>query len=155
MPGAVLEKCEMFSQEEVRQRPPGRGLALVEHACHLRDLDREVYSLRIWRILREDLPVLEPIDGWQMADERRYVGQDLTEALKGLGAARTKLLRTLASLDPPQLKRMSIFDHTRVSLIELVRDIDRHDQTHLQELDELLADLRHHLPITKSRRVKP
>jgi len=41
-------------------RQPSPGLfSLVEHCCHLRDLEEEGYTLRLRRMLRETVPVLE------------------------------------------------------------------------------------------------
>ena len=124
-----------------RTRPAGTGFSLVEHICHLRDLDRDVYRERIARLLAEDRPALASVDGVAMAAERRYAEQDCATALAGFRRARADLLVQLTATTPQQRQRYGIVDGVRrVTLDELVEDIYHHDRTHILELDELDAD---------------
>ncbi|MCE3602216.1 DinB family protein [Massilia sp. P8910] len=124
-----------------RMHPGGTGFSLVEHICHLRDLDRDVYRERIARLLAEDGPALASVDGVAMAAERRYAEQDSDAALAGFRLARADLVAQLTATTPEQRQRYGIVDGVRrITLDELVEDIYHHDRTHILELDELDAE---------------
>ncbi|MGU7773423.1 DinB family protein [Burkholderia sp. MR1-5-21] len=123
------------------QRPDGTGFSLVEHACHLRDLDA-VFAERIDAVRTADLPVIASVDGTALAAARDYLHQDLTAALDAFRGARQRLCATLTTLDAAQLTRCGLRDGIRrMSLDDLVRELLDHDRTHGLELDELLAEL--------------
>src|SRR5262249_60695264 len=82
-------------------RQPVPGLfSVVEHCCHLRDLEEEGYPLRLRRMLRESTPVLEDFDGGAVAAGRAYPTQDLTQAMQAFAEARSRNLLVLAGLEP-------------------------------------------------------
>lgn len=123
------------------QRPAGTGFSLVEHACHLRDLDA-VFAARIDAVRTADLPVIASVDGTALAEQRDYLHQDPDAALDAFRAARRGLCATLGTLPPAELTRCGLHDGIRrMSLDELVRELRDHDRTHCLELDELLAEL--------------
>ena len=141
MPGSVSEMVRRFAVSLHSARPQGTGFALVEHVCHLRDLDKEVYIKRVSLILSKTSPKLWSVDGSVMAEERDYLSQDLAKALRGFGIARRQLVKNLAATTKTHRDRQGLFDGTqRVTLLEIVEDIYRHDKTHLLELDELAAE---------------
>lgn len=122
---------------------PEYGFSLVEHACHLRDLEIEAFGVRISRVVKENLPILESVDGTALAAERSYHGQDADEAFRDFAAARRRLVTRLRRLTDDERCRIGVRDGIRRMTVEdLVREIDEHDQTHLLEIDELLLALR-------------
>jgi hypothetical protein len=64
----------------LRQRPAPEAFSLVEHACHLRDLECEGYNLRLQRMLGEENPALAGFEGDVIARERDYLAQDAAQA---------------------------------------------------------------------------
>lgn len=142
MPEALLRRIADFAPEERLQRPPGIGFSLHEHICHLRDLEIEAYRVRIERVVAEDMPVLLSVDGTAWAAARDYPVQDFAGALDAFVTARTGLVARLAELTRDQRGRFGLFDGVRrMTIDDLVADIDDHDRTHLQELDELATEL--------------
>ena len=77
-PAQVARFVAAFPTARMRERPSAGGFSLVEHLCHLRDLEREGYLHRIRRILEEDLPELAEIDGSTLAIARDYQRQMVT-----------------------------------------------------------------------------
>src|SRR5258708_30158306 len=74
MPAFVEAAIEAASGEELAFRPGEEGeFSLVEHACHLRDLEREGYLVRVRRVLAEDTPALEGFDGAAVARQRPHL----------------------------------------------------------------------------------
>lgn len=138
MPAELARMAHAIPAGRWRTRPGGTGFSLVEHICHLRDLDRDVYRERIARLLAEDGPALASVDGVAIAAERRYAEQDADTALAAFGLARADLVAQLAATTPGQRQRYGIVDGVRrITLDELVEDIYHHDRTHILELDEL------------------
>lgn len=123
------------------RRPAGTGFSIVEHACHLRDLDA-VFAERIDAVRTVELPVIASVDGTALAAQRDYLAQPLDRAVAAFRAGRAALCTTAAALEPTQLARCGLRDGIRrMSLDELVRELLDHDRTHVLELDELLAEL--------------
>lgn len=124
-----------------RTRPQGTGFALVEHLCHLRDLDA-VYAERLQAVLVADLPTLPDVDGTALAQARFYLSQPLAPALAQWCASRAALVDTLTRLPPEARQRCGLRDGLhRTSLHELVMAWCDHDATHALELQELRAEL--------------
>ncbi|MCA8060887.1 DinB family protein [Burkholderia sp. AU38729] len=123
------------------RRPDGTGFSVVEHACHLRDLDA-VFAERIDAVRTLDLPVIASVDGTALAAQRDYLAQPLDAAVTAFRTGRAALCATAAALDSAQRARCGLRDGLRrMSLDELVRELLDHDRTHVLELDELLAEL--------------
>lgn len=142
MPEALARRIDDFAAAERLQRPPGIGFSLHEHVCHLRDLEIEAYRDRVERVLAEEMPVLMSVDGTAWAAARNYPAQDFADALAAFRTAREGLVARLNGLTRDQRGRYGLFDGVRrMTIDDLVADIDAHDRTHLQEVDELAVEL--------------
>ncbi|WP_280153408.1 DinB family protein [Piscinibacter sp. XHJ-5] len=137
-PARVARFVAGFPAARQRTRPPGGGFSLVEHLCHLRDLEREGYATRIRRILDEDLPELSEIDGSTLALERDYQQQDPGAALRDWQAARELTVALLREHLPRDGQRKGIFGGFGVlTLASLAEGIAAHDRSHWDELQAL------------------
>src|SRR2546423_6713650 len=87
-PEVVRRLTCALSAEAARQKPVPAEFSALEHVCHLRDIEREGYSVRLSRLLAEAAPVLADIDGARLALERDYQRQDFTSALADVTRAR-------------------------------------------------------------------
>ena len=141
MPAFLEAAIHEAGDENLGLRPSTEEFSLTEHACHLRDLEREGYLVRARRILAEDSPELEGFDGKAIADARDYPAQDPRAAARDFGAARAELLALLATLDGAALKRPAHFGGRRITLADLVTLIDAHDGEHRAEIERLLDDV--------------
>lgn len=122
------------------RRPEGTGFSLVEHLCHLRDLD-VVAGERIRLVLTLRLPPLSSVDGTALAIQRVYQSQDAKAALSTFRVFRGDLCNELQLLSKKQRLRCGVRDGVRrMSVEDLVTEMHDHDQTHLLELDELTAE---------------
>jgi hypothetical protein len=122
-------------------RPAPDEFSLVEQACHLRDLEREGYLVRVRRMLSETLPTLEGFDGTAIAQQRHYMTQDAHVAAQEFAAARREVLGLLAATTPADLERQAIFDERRITLRELVAMMEAHDRGHREEIERLIEAL--------------
>jgi DinB family protein len=116
--------------------------ALVEHAWHILDLEREGFGERVRRLLAEENPFLPDFDGERIAREREYLNSDLAPALAAFAAAREETLRSLRAVSSEQWARSGRQEGVgTVRLSDLPRRMLDHDFAHLNEIADLLADL--------------
>ena len=139
----LLQACaERLPRAEWTRQPSPGLFSLVEHCCHLRDLEEEGYTLRIRRMLREDGPVLDDFDGGAVAARRAYPGQDLTLAVQAFTEARGRNLVLLAGLDARALARTARFGgQGTITIVRLAELMAEHDATHRGELSDLFRGL--------------
>src|SRR5215213_7568551 len=124
------------------RRPSEKEWSIVEHVCHLRDIEVEGYVVRIGRIIKENAPSLEDIEGDQLAEERDYIHHDITAALADFIEARRKNILSGEDLSEAQRSRKGMFGNTGlVTLDDLLLMMHNHDQEHLKELARLRGAL--------------
>jgi hypothetical protein len=138
MPDFVLAAIAAVGRDGTRLRLEPGDFCLIEHACHLRDLEREGYLVRVRRLLAEPRPALEPFDGAAVAASRDYMAQDARMAGMEFAAARKELLGLLAPLTDAELSRPGTFGDKPVTLGEVIAMAVAHDREHRAEIEALL-----------------
>jgi len=119
---------------------PGETFTALEQVCHVRDIEIDGYQVRIQRVLAESDPFLPSLDGYVLAKERRYAGDDAAEALASFRAARTRTVALVDALSDHELQRRGVFEgYGAVTLEGLVQFLCSHDQQHLACLHWLLG----------------
>lgn len=147
MPRLVQACAERLPRAEWTRQPSPGVFSLVEHCCHLRDLEEEGYTLRLRRMLRESTPDLEDFDGGAVAAGRAYPAQDLPKAAQAFAEARSRNLLLLAGLDRDDLARTARFDeHGVITVVRLAELMAEHDAGHRAELEDLFRSLGHPFP---------
>ena len=139
MPPLLHRALVDASPEELRIRTEPDSFCLVEHACHLRDLEREAYAIRLHRMLSEDRPVLAQFDGDVVARERRYVEQDAHRACDEFAIARTALIDRAEALSAGQMARTAVFLGRTITVCDLLAMIVEHDRGHREEIANLVS----------------
>ena len=137
-PTTVRQLIGALNADEARWRPAANEFSAVEQACHLRDIEREGYAVRLRRLLNEDEPVLPDINGAQLARERDYQSQDFADALEAFAQARHESIATIEGLSPDQLQRSGTLEgvgqFTVARRLEMMR---AHDEEHCAEMRAL------------------
>lgn len=137
-PEAVRQLVDGLSDAELRRKPSEREFSILEHVCHLGDLEREGYAARISRLLAESEPVLPDFDGDKLAEERNYNEQRLETRFEEFAGARSDNVRVLQSLSAAQLRRTGTLEHVgAITLEELVKMMCEHDHKHRKVLTAL------------------
>ena len=138
MPDELARAIGQIPAERLRYRPenwggsPGETFSPIEHVCHVRDIERDGYHVRIRRMLEEANPSLVSIDGDELARQRRYEKDEPAAALSAFRAAREQTVALLRGLDEPQLAREGFFaEYGPLTLRGLVHYLRSHDQQHL------------------------
>jgi hypothetical protein len=120
---------------KMRTRPKPGLFSPLEDAWHLRDIEREGYLVRIRRILSEDMPILEDLDGDQMAIARRYNELDPAEAVAEFASARAESLILLNGLAAQAWARRAYFANRTIDLRTLIKSMVEHDHGHLCRIE--------------------
>jgi DinB superfamily len=145
---ALLRDVAAALAGTTHRRPAAGGFALVEHAWHLADLEREGYGTRISRLLAEDSPALPDFEGDRIAREREYLRGDVTLALEVFALARARNLERLAAIDAASLARRGTQEGVgEITLGRVPRMMAAHDAGHVDELAALVAELAPAAPV--------
>ena len=143
MPARLKAIAVAVPQAAWRTKPSDGGFSLLEHVCHLRDIDGDGYRLRVERMLTETRPSLPDLDGDALAKERDYLNQDLSAALAAFTATRLDIVTQLAKLTPEQRQRTGLMaGKMEITIDGLVDAMTAHDSEHLDQLSGLQAALR-------------
>jgi hypothetical protein len=138
----------------------GEPFSLVEHACHLADLEEDAYAVRITRLANEDNPSLPDFAGDVIARERRYLEQDPLPAIARFRAARAANQERLRNA-PDWQRRGTQEGVGEVTIARVAEMMLHHDVAHANELvallhalgvpvPEELAEFASHDPLAKS-----
>jgi DinB family protein len=139
-PALLSRVARAFPDAAARAR--NGSFALVEHAWHLADLERDGFGARIARLLAEIDPLLPDFDGERTARERKYLELDLEEGLAAFAAARAANVRALREVTPAQWSRSGRQEGVGpIALSEVPRRMREHDLAHLGEIADLLFEL--------------
>ena len=148
MPRQLESAVRLIPRDRLRWTPEswegsaGDRFSAIEHVCHLRDIERDGYHVRIDRMLAESDPSLVSVDGYALARERRYAEDDLEGALAAFRGARAATVERLRALDDGQLERAGTFaEYGRLTLRGLVHYLRSHDQQHLAGLQFVAGKL--------------
>ena len=142
-PRKIKQLVSDLGESKVRERSGENTWSVVEHVCHLRDIEKEGYAVRITKLLTEDEPLLEDIDGDKLAVERVYINQDFKAALDGFINVRAVNIEAIRDLSADQLSRSGMFDDSPLSLLDLLKKMRQHDHEHIDEMVQLTTQLRH------------
>jgi hypothetical protein len=148
----VATLVEGFTPDDLGWRPLGTGWnvhghhvewSLVQHICHLRDLEVEGYGARIPRFGRETDPFFADVDGDRLAAERDYGREDAAGALAAFGAARARSLETARDLlGSGRMSSGRLEGVGRVTLEDLLGFMRNHDAGHLEAMQRLRDHIR-------------
>ncbi len=119
---------------------PAEGFSALATVCHLRDIERDGYHVRLRRVASEALPDLASIDGFALERERHYAGDSLQRALADFRTARSETVRLVRAWGPGELARKATFaEYGTLTADGLLQLLCSHDLQHLAGLRWLLA----------------
>lgn len=137
-PQIVQQLTNNLQDEQRTWKPSAEEFSVLENVCHLADLEREGYGVRITKLITEDAPLMQDFDGGRVARERDYNRQDFSTALRDFTGAREEALRTVRALSTEQLERSGTLEGAgTITLSRLLEMMREHDHSHLEELRSL------------------
>jgi hypothetical protein len=129
------------------QGVPCESLNAIEQICHVRDIEIEGYHVRFERMLNEDEPRLDSLDGYALVQQKNYAQSDPKAVFKAFRAARIETLHLLEKLTEPQLQRVGNFEtYGRLTVAGLIHYLCSHDLQHLSGLQWLLGKIESDAP---------
>lgn len=140
LPNELDDLVEGMSDDEMHWRPIPNKWSIGEILAHLRDVEREVFQLRLRRTLNEDNPVFELWDQEQAATERDYAEQSGRAALEELKALRAETADTLERVPVDEWQRVGIHPERGSATVEeqVTRQIKNHDLSHMVQVKDIL-----------------
>ncbi len=148
MPRQLEQALQLVPSDRFAWKPeswggcPSETFSALEQVCHLRDIERDGYQVRIRRMLDESNPLLESLDSYEMARERHYESADPEAALAAFREARAVTIKQLRSVSDAQLARTGEFaEYGRVTLRALIHYLRSHDQQHLAGIQWLAGKI--------------
>jgi hypothetical protein len=134
-PMAIARLIEGLTPAELSWKPAPAAFSLLENVCHLRDIEREGYLVRLRRLREESGPHLADLDGARLAVERRYNEQPLMPAYDAFVAARKMAMKAVADATDDDLAREGTMDQVGgVTLGSMLQMMSVHDAGHLEEM---------------------
>lgn len=137
-PARVRQLTSGLSEAEARWKPSPQEFSALEQVCHLTDLEREGYGVRIEKLTREVEPFLPDFDGGRVAAERDYNNQSLEAMLDAFALARAGNMLAVSGLSAEDFQRTGTLEAVgHITLETLLVKMREHDEGHLEELNSL------------------
>jgi hypothetical protein len=125
---------------ESRLKSLGDEFSAVEHACHLRDVERDGFTPRIRSVIVDDDPLLFGFDGAGVAAVSDYRSENALAALNGFLEARKANVDALRALPETGFLRVGHYaDSNPITLGDIVAGMLDHDRDHLDRMQRMLA----------------
>ncbi len=141
-PSDVRRWLQSVPPELLTKPPAAGGLALVENAWHLADLEVEGYGVRLRRLLAEHEPELPDFQGDLIARERDYLNLPLAPALERFERARAENLALIHAATETDRQRAGQQEGVGMVTFErVVAMMAEHDASHAAEIAALRQEL--------------
>jgi hypothetical protein len=143
-PPAVRESCTGLTEEDARWKPGVGKLSVIEHLQHMADMEREVFGVRIRRVLTEDNPRLDPVDQDHLVEEDRIRDRPWADVLEEWAALRAENLRVVEQTTEAEWKRPVRHPELgdKSTFADVVARWSRHDGDHLRQIEILARNCR-------------
>jgi DinB superfamily len=119
---------------------PAERFSALATVCHLRDIEREGYHVRLRRVVEEERPDLASVDGFQLERERNYAADSIERALEEFRAARAQTMALVRGWPSgAETRRATFAEYGTVTAAGLLHLLCSHDLQHLAGLRWLLT----------------
>lgn len=136
--GEIQDQLLSTPEEAARWRPAEDEWAVVEIAAHLRDAE-ELYGEQLRCIAGRADAELPVVDLQLLAEERRYLDEDLPRAVAQFARLRRATAYLLFDLDIDDWEREGRHRYRGpVSIAQIARELNEHDLGHLWQARRVL-----------------
>jgi hypothetical protein len=142
-PPTLEETCRGLSEEDFLRKPGVGKLSLFEHIAHMLDMERDVFGVRLRRVLEEDNPKLDPVDQEHYEDAARYAGRTFGQLLEEWANLRRANIELVETTGEDEWKRpVRHPDLGNATFADVVNRWSRHDADHLRQIDIIARNCR-------------
>jgi hypothetical protein len=142
-PEVLRECCRDLTDEDYRRKPGVGKLSLLEHMTHMLDMERDVFGVRLRRVLEEQNPKLEPVDQEHYVDESRYAGRTFDQVFDEWETLRRANVELVERTGPAEWARpVRHPDLGNATFADVVHRWSRHDADHLRQIEIIARNCR-------------
>lgn len=142
-PGVLGESCEGLAEDDFRRKPGVGKLSILEHMTHMLDMERDVFGVRLRRVLEEENPKLEPVDQEHYVDESRYAGRTFRQVFDEWQKLRLANVELVEATGPAEWTRAVRHpDLGDATFADVVHRWSRHDSDHLRQIEIIARNSR-------------
>jgi hypothetical protein len=140
LPNEIEHLIKDLTADELRWRPIPNKWTIGEIICHLRDVERDVFQVRLRRTLFEGDPVFEVWNQESAAADRNYVEQDHRQALDEFRALRDETAAALVAVPLEMWERSGTHPQRGSRTVEeqVTHQVKNHDMSHLTQIRDIL-----------------
>lgn len=139
----LADLCRGLGEDDFRRKPGVGKLSLFEHIGHMLDMERDVFGVRLRRVLEEDNPQLDPVDQEHYDDESRYAGRTFEELRKEWEELRRANIELVDRTGPEEWKRRVRHpDLGNATFADVVQRWSRHDADHMRQIEIIARNCR-------------
>lgn len=139
-PNEMDDLVRLLDDDALGWRPIPTRWSVKEIICHLRDVEREVFSGRYAMMFSEEEPYLPRVDQDELAALGDYINQDGVRALADFKRFRNE---TIAALTDAPLERWlrtgTHWSCGQLSVKDLVAKQCEHDMNHLAQVKDIVG----------------
>jgi hypothetical protein len=142
-PGVIGESCAGLAEDDFLRKPGVGKLSILEHMTHMLDMERDVFGVRLRRVLEEDNPKLDPVDQEHYVDESRYAGRTFRQMFdewRKLRVANVELVEATGAAEWARTVRHP--DLGEATFADVVHRWSRHDADHLRQIEIIARNCR-------------
>ena len=139
-PVAVRDAVRGLSEDDARRKPGVGKLSIIEHLSHMLDMERDVFTLRLHRVLEEDNPRLDPVDQEHVVDESHWKDRTYVEILDEWERLRLDNVLLVSRTGEAEWRRPVRHPDVgeKATFADVVARWARHDGEHVRQI-EILA----------------
>ena len=136
----IRRLVQRFPERAVREHASFDDFSVVEHICHLRDLESQGFCPRLLAMLTKSDPQLFDFDGAAVARSSNYLSEHYGEALESFLRARTDNIALVRGAPANALSRVGHYQAgSPVTLADVLDGMLAHDEDHIQRLEAMAA----------------
>lgn len=142
-PSALADSCRGLAEDDFRRKPGVGKLSILEHMTHMLDMERDVFGVRLRRVLEEQNPKLDPVDQEHFVEEARWADrtfQQVFDEWEKLRRANVDLVDTTGPADWERPVRHP--DLGEATFADVVHRWSRHDADHLRQIEIIARNCR-------------
>jgi FMN phosphatase YigB (HAD superfamily) len=128
-PAALQTICSRIPADKWSDRPQPDEWALTEILCYLRDLDREIITPRLYRVIEENNPFMPRVSSSNWVEKRPYLEESGFSVLENFTKNRIELLNFIFGLPDKSWYRQAVEEDTGPTTFKkLLGSLAAHDQ---------------------------
>ena len=143
-PPAVRDAVRGLADEDARRKPGVGKLSIIEHLAHMLDMEREVFAVRLRRVLAEDNPRLDPVNQEHFVEEDLVKDRNYGEILDEWQRLRDENVLLVSRTAEPEwarpVRHPDVGD--KATFADVIARWARHDGEHVRQIEILARNAR-------------